>query len=326
MSKLQILIPQYNEDENKIKPLLDSIAIQQDINFNDIEVFIGNDGSDTKLSIDFLKQYKYRIQYHFFEHGRLAATRQKLFELVTAPYVMWCDADDCFINTIALSTILLTIDQGFDAVICDFIEQNEFSDGKRIYIPHSNDCVFVHGKIYRTNFLRENQINWHPELHEHQDSAFNVLALTCCKNRKDCKMPIYMWCNNKDSISRKNGIYHLPNTWHHMIDSYQALIDDLKDRGLGQHACYYAKYGLYATYFEMAHKIWSQEDIAECKMNVYRRVNKFYMQNELLIKNCSQQDTEQLIKITKKIAERKGPLNDMPPFEDWLNAIITIWK
>jgi len=55
MSKLQILIPQYNEDENMIKPLLDSIAIQQDIDFNDIEVFIGNDGSDTKLSTEFLK-------------------------------------------------------------------------------------------------------------------------------------------------------------------------------------------------------------------------------------------------------------------------------
>lgn len=123
MTKLQILIPQYNEDDDKIKPLLDSIAIQQDINLKeDIEVFIGNDGSETKLTIDFLKQYPFRIQYHYFEHGRLAATRQKLFELVTAPYVMWCDADDCFISTIALSMIFSIMETKCDAIICDFVE------------------------------------------------------------------------------------------------------------------------------------------------------------------------------------------------------------
>ena len=326
MSKLQILIPQYNEDENKIKPLLDSIAIQQDIDFNDIEVFIGNDGSDTKLSVEFLQQYKYRIQYHFFKHGRLAATRQKLFELVTAPYVMWCDADDCFINTIALSTILLAIDTGFDSLVCDFIEQNAFPNGKRIYIPHSNDPVFVHGKVYRTEFLHENHIYWHPELHEHQDSAFNVLALTCAKDKKICKLPLYMWCNNKDSICRKDGIYHSPKTWPHMLDSYQALIDDLKDHGLGRHACYYSKYALYATYFEMSHPVWSQDDISKQKIDTYKRIYQFYIQNELLIKNCTEKETEQLIKVTKQIAERKGPMNEMPPFEEWLNAILTIWK
>lgn len=123
MSKLQILIPQYNEDDNMIKPLLDSIAIQQDIDLkNDIEVFIGNDGSDTKLSIDFLKTYPFKIQYHFFEHERLAATRQKLFDLVTAPYVMWCDADDKFISSIALSIIMQYIEKEFDSLVFNFFE------------------------------------------------------------------------------------------------------------------------------------------------------------------------------------------------------------
>ena len=327
MSKLQILIPQYNETDEIIKPLLDSIAIQQDIDFKDIEVFIGNDGSDTKLSVDFLKQYKYRIQYHFFEHGRLAATRKKLFQLVTAPYVMWCDADDCFINTLALSTIILTIDAGgFDALVCEFIEQNQFPDGRKVYIPHKDDSVFVHGKVYSTKFLRENHIEWHPELHEHQDSAFNVLALTCAKDRKNCHMPIYMWCNNKDSISRKNGLYHLPNTWPHMLDSYQALIDDLKDRGFGGHACYYSKYALYATYYEMSHPAWKLPDIETQKLATYNRIREFYNKNELLIKRCDEKATEQIIKVTEGIAKRKGPMEEMPPFEEWLNSILMIFK
>ena len=300
MSKLQILIPQYNEDDNTIKPLLDSIAIQQRIDFNDIEVFIGNDGSNTKLSIDFLKTYKYRIQYHYFEHARLAGTRKKLFDLSTADYVMFCDADDLFISTIALSLIMQQIDTGFDLLVCDFIEENKYPDGRIAYIPRTNDSVFVHGKVYRRQFLLDNKIEWHSELHEHQDSAYNVLARTCSKKTLCLKIPIYMWHSNPNSICRKNGIYHLPNTWCHMIDSYDALIDDLKDRAYGSQSCYYAKYCLYATYFELSHDIWKQDEVQERKFAVYRRLAEFYFKHEMLIRRCDDKMTEQIIKITKE--------------------------
>ena len=46
MKKLNILIPQYNESEKDISPLLNSIALQQNINFDEIGVIICNDGSD----------------------------------------------------------------------------------------------------------------------------------------------------------------------------------------------------------------------------------------------------------------------------------------
>ena len=48
--KLQILIPQYKETDKIIKPLLDSIAIQQSIDFREIGVIICNDGTDVRLS------------------------------------------------------------------------------------------------------------------------------------------------------------------------------------------------------------------------------------------------------------------------------------
>ena len=47
--KLQILVPQYEETDEIIKPLLDSIALQQNVDFNEIGVIIVNDGSDTRL-------------------------------------------------------------------------------------------------------------------------------------------------------------------------------------------------------------------------------------------------------------------------------------
>ena len=55
--KFQILIPQYQETEEVIKPLLDSIEVQQNVDLKkDVGVIICNDGSDIILSDEFFNQ------------------------------------------------------------------------------------------------------------------------------------------------------------------------------------------------------------------------------------------------------------------------------
>lgn len=326
MSKLQILVPQYNETDEIIKPLLDSIAIQQSVNLmEDIEVFIGNDDSDTKLSVDFLKQYKFPIQYHYFEHGGLAATRQKLHHLATADYIMFCDADDCFISTIALNLILSISKSNCDIINFDFLEEHIIND-QYVYVPHTNDSVFVHGKVFKRAFLEDQHIEWNPTLREHQDSAFNVLALTISKNTKVCKVPIYMWHDNPTSISRKSGKYHPIKTWCAMLDSYRSLINDLSARGYGGHARYYATWALYATYWEMSHEAWKEEGYVEEKKKVYASLVNFCREYKLLIENCDEKQIKNIEEKTKMLANRKGPVGDMPPFEEWLHSVLTIFK
>ena len=46
--KLQILVPHYYETAEEIKPLLDSIAIQQNVPFDEIGVIICHDGKDSE--------------------------------------------------------------------------------------------------------------------------------------------------------------------------------------------------------------------------------------------------------------------------------------
>ena len=328
MSKLQILVPQYNEEEAVIRPLLDSIEMQCNIDLkHDIEVFIGNDGSDTKLSVDFLKQYSFPIQYHFFEHGRLAATRYKLQQLATADYIMFCDADDKFISTIALSMIFQSIGDDTDVLVCDFLEEHNEVKGKTMYLPHTDDSVFVHGKVIRRQFLVDNEIEWDCSLHEHQDSAFNVIVRTLAKKTRLLKMPIYMWCYNPNSICRKDGKGHGVRTWCAMLDSYDSLVDNFAKRGYGFHSMYYTKWALYATYYEMAHKTWAEEDANEYKMKTYKRLVEFYNKHHLKYLNCPEDQSKDIDEKTKELAERKGPLsNDMPPFNEWLEAILNIFR
>jgi glycosyltransferase involved in cell wall biosynthesis len=103
MKKLQILIPQWKETENIIKPLLDSIELQQNVDLkNDVGVIITNDGTDVKLSQDFLDSYSYDIEYYHNEHKGVSATRNYCLDKATAEYVMFCDADDMFYNMCGL--------------------------------------------------------------------------------------------------------------------------------------------------------------------------------------------------------------------------------
>ena len=108
--KLQILVPQYKETDEIIRPLLDSIAIQQNVDFNDVGVIICNDGSDVFLSEKLLNSYPYKIEYYKCEHHGVSATRNACLDHATADYVMFCDADDMFYNACGLWIIFREID------------------------------------------------------------------------------------------------------------------------------------------------------------------------------------------------------------------------
>src|SRR5574344_1409503 len=97
-----ILVPHYNEPVEVIKPLLDSIAIQQNIDMNEIEVVICDDGPDAVLLPDeFLNSYPYDIQYHREPKGGVSQMRNKAFEYSPGEYVAWCDCDDKYYHCLA---------------------------------------------------------------------------------------------------------------------------------------------------------------------------------------------------------------------------------
>ncbi len=80
-------------------------------------------------------------------------------DTASAEYVMFCDADDMFLSGLALYTLLALAEKGFDALVCDFME--EVQDVKTQcsrFFPHKRDQTFVHGKVYRRQFLLDNNI------------------------------------------------------------------------------------------------------------------------------------------------------------------------
>jgi len=74
---LDIIIPQYKESEEMIKPLLTSIENQVGVKNTAFQVTIVNDHTDHKLSEAFLKSFNYPIQYlETPENGGAGMARQ----------------------------------------------------------------------------------------------------------------------------------------------------------------------------------------------------------------------------------------------------------
>ena len=121
--KLQFLVPQYKETEEVVKPLLDSIAIQQNVDMKDIGVIICNDGSDVFLSEEFINSYPFEIRYFKEPHRGVSATRNACLDKATADYVMFCDADDMFFSVCGLWIIFREMNVGFDSLTSMFIEE-----------------------------------------------------------------------------------------------------------------------------------------------------------------------------------------------------------
>ena len=63
--RLQILVPHYKEEPSEMTPLLDSIALQQNVDFNEIGVIIAFDGEEaTSLpEEEWIKKYPFEIKF-----------------------------------------------------------------------------------------------------------------------------------------------------------------------------------------------------------------------------------------------------------------------
>ena len=329
MRKLNILITQYKETDEEIKPLLDSIQIQQRINFEDIEVIIGNNGSDVKLTDDFINHYSYPIKYIQFKNTVLGGNRQNLMGVADAEYVMWCDADDMFYHALALHKIFQYIEQGFDVLFNDFIEElfiNEKYYTRRL----EEDHIHVHGKVYRRQFILDNKMNWCDKLSYNEDGCFNVLGLTLSKKTYRCKEPYYIWKWNPKSKTRSRK-YNNIKVWIDMLQAYYHLIDNLLIRGYGKEARYYAVYGLYASYYMFKDPGWQDEweGKDEHRIAVYKKLLEYLSKYELLLKYVDDDMRKGANEVNRKLASRKmkvDEIEEFPDIERWVESIKSFMK
>lgn len=322
--KLDILIPQYMETETIIKPLLDSIELQQNVDLkNDIGVIIVNDGTDVHLSDEFLSRYTFDIQYHLNEHKGVSATRNVCLDFSEAEYVMFCDSDDMFYNACGLYIIFREINNGgFDSLVSAFVEESRIPNTKEIaYINHDIDSTFVHGKVHRRQFLIDNNIRWNEKLTIHEDSYFNCLCQKLAKELKYCPTSFYLWKWRDDSVCR-NDFKYILKTYNNMLDSNEALVQEFLDRKKLQEAQFYATSMIFDAYFTMNKSEWINQENREYRNATERRFKEYYLKFEDLYTSIPSDVKAQIIMGIKNRMFGEGLLMESITFEDWIKHIV----
>lgn len=225
--KIQFLVPQYKENEETISFLLDSLESQIHIDKKDIGVIICSDGGEYVLDESFINKYSYDIEYVICKHRGVSATRNSALILSDAEYVMFCDADDGFVSNIGVYSLIRGLDLNPNSEMMStkiFIEEN--INGYSDFIIGDHNNTFVHGKVFRREFLISNELFFDERLKVHEDSYFCNIINFYAKNKAYNNNAFYCWRKNPNSVS--NQKYYFVKTMWRLLLTNNSLVDLMK--------------------------------------------------------------------------------------------------
>ena len=200
MIKISVIVPVYNA-EKYLKKCLDSVLNQT---LKDIEVICIDDGSSDS-SFEILKKYSYnddRVVIISQDNSGPAKTRNKGIELATGEYLTFVDSDD-WIELDALEKLYdNAILNNSEVVLFNAIEHrinNKFH--KRIYLPIDDNIDYsnfvfdynyrrnlvmnyflvVWSKLYKTSFLRNNNLYFDGNFKMFEDVPFHIETMMYAK-------------------------------------------------------------------------------------------------------------------------------------------------
>lgn len=228
---LSIVIPVYN-GEKYIAETLEHIKAST---YTDFEIIIVNDGSKDQSEnvIQKLALEDQRIKYFYKENGGIVSARNYGMERATGKYICFVDQDD-IVKPDMFQVLIGDLEQNHadfaqggvsqsldeknhnrDDAVCvlerDTIEyKNSYGAlilrGDVIQTPNKIDCN-IWNKIYRLDFLKENQMRFQTFLDYEDDWLFIIDAMKHAKAVTIRKQVVYIWRINEESESR-NRIVH----------------------------------------------------------------------------------------------------------------------
>ena len=315
--KLEILIPHYKETFDILKPMLDSLAIQQNIDFSELRVIIAEDANSEPIILK--GEYPFEIKTVFAEKPGVSAARNAALDAATADYVMFCDADDMFYNACGLWIIFREINNGgFDSLISAFVEETRIPEtGEVFYLNHDTDSTFVHGKVHRREYLIKNHIRWNEELKIHEDSFFNIQCQELSNNVKYCPTPFYLWKWRDDSVCRHDPKYVL-KTYKDLIKSNDALIDEFIKRGLLNKAAAFTAFMIFDGYYTMNKPEWINQENKTYRDMTEQEFSRYYKKRKDLWNSLTIQDKMIISNQVRTRSVLEGMMMEATTIDNWL--------
>lgn len=196
---IDIIIPAYNAKETIFKTLA-SISLQTIK--NSLNVYIVNDASDYNYQEDiaFFKDSINIVELTLKKNSGPGIARQYGIDNSNSEYIMFIDADDVFYNCYSVELLYKKIkDLKSDLIISNILYERDKKREK-----YEANFVYMHGKIYRREYLKNNNIKFN-NTRANEDNGFNNLLLLLGINYDILDEITYIYRENCDSITRKNN-------------------------------------------------------------------------------------------------------------------------
>ena len=324
--RLQFLVPQYKETEEVISFLLDSIECQQCIDKKDIGVIICSDGGEYVLDKKFLKKYSYDIDYVVCTHRGVSATRNSAFLLSDADYVMYCDSDDGFCNTFAIKIIFENIDicekegKPFDLMSTKFYSEKQ-AEGDTPWslsiCDHNN--VYIHSRVYRREFLVDNNLYFNEKIWANEDSFFNISTTFFSKNTKALNIPIYCWRGNPQSVTHDPKF--IIKTLHQLIYSNDSVVETMLLLNKDKKDIAKSVFDIICkVYLDMNKPDWHKPENAEYK-DITLKTLKWYINKRGALCNVLTDEDKRVILQGARNTQHYGNIESIT-FNDFIKGVV----
>lgn len=319
--KLDIIITRHNESESVIANLLDSIKSQRGIDFNLINVIIVDDKSNYKLSSEFINKYNFSIKLlNLPRNLGPSGARNVGIERSNAQYIMFCDSDDCFATNTAIYNIFQKLNSNSDIYVFGFLAE-QIIQGHTIFSPMLNDGTFIHAKVYKRQYLIDNDIKFDQEFKVHEDGYFNVLAKAQTKKIEFFQDIIYTWCFNQNSITRKDKDF-IASTFYKYIDGNKKLVKILESKPNVDNKILPSLVGhvIYYSYIERQIPYWNNTS-EENKNNFYLSLKEYYLENKDYFNKLTPLDKQYLFTQEMTKGLQRGLTSSIKNFEEFIKEL-----
>lgn len=319
--KISFVVTHYKEPWEVCKPWFDSLKDQLGVDFEDMEVLFMEDGGDP-IDEDLFVGYPFLIKTFNQGHYGVSAQRNYGLDNAMGEYVMFCDCDDRFISAYAIHLYLKAIKSGgFDIIKSPFLE-DQVIDGELKLIRHDQDITFIHGKLYRRQFLIDNMIKFDEELTIHEDSYFNVIANMLAENRVHEMSPaVYLWKYRDNSIVRKDRDCYVFKTYEHLMKVRRAITKNLEQRERYNEMYQAISKTITDSYYDFQRQDALKEENRPIIEKAEKAFAEYYREFKDEYRNVNIKDKAQMFYLCRINAYANGMLIENETFKQFLTRI-----
>lgn len=245
MTSVSVIIPVYNGRQYLPEAL--TSLLNQTLGPR-LQIIVVDDGSDDgsfEVVSDFSERYPGRIKALRTENHGAAHARNKALSLVDGEYVGFLDCDDTADVTMFEKLYLLASQEGADIATCGYYRVEGDDVQRRDYVSRPcfghplvvapsllrRNVPYVWNKLFRTDFLRRNNLAFVESLRIYEDLLFTYEAFALANKVVRVTEPLYVY-----NFARANSLtVDFTEKRLDIVPAFQQLVEFYRLHGVFDH-------------------------------------------------------------------------------------------